>query len=309
MPFSVLEAAAVWKWFNAVESHAACKQVLRISVDETSLSLLPKQRRGHVFGKSRCYRKASLSTRRTCFTHLACVVDDPAIQKVIPQFVILNERTCSASQLVAIERALPENFTAVRQKSAWNNNVVCAQFITALGKALAPYLGSHHLVLIWDAAKIHSSRQALGACRDAGLHVISVPPPTTSKLQVLDTHVFSSYKQYLAEELQCVHMAGTTAPDVEVFFKCVGKAVKNTFEQVAWGKAFDDNGFGQGQRHISKRVREALGQSTVVSGSLCRSDVELCFPRKVRIHWDLLLPFPLIHVRSQWHFFASAVAV
>ena len=267
-------------------------------MDETSLCLVPRQPRGNVFAKSSVSRKASLASRRTCFTHVACVVDEPEIQLIVPQFIIMNERVCRASEFEKLRSALPANFTLLRKKSAWSNSDICSQYVVALRSALEPFVGTHCVCLLWDAAKIHASRKVLSTCRDAGLNVISIPPPTTSKLQVLDTHVFSKYKSQLAEELQCEQLrTNVPVPAIGQFFGCVVRAVGKVFERTTWARAFDDNGFGRRQNAVSRRVRAALGGGfPIASHDLSREDVKLCFPKRAHVHWDLLLPFPLIKV-------------
>lgn len=299
--FRVLEAAAVWKWFNNLERKLDKRKMLRINIDETSLALAPSQPRGNVFSRSRVGPKLHLRARRTCFTHIACVCDRSFLQPLLPQWIVMNEKCCSLAMFELLQAAAPPNIKFVRQKSAWNNAGLCAEYIKALRIALEPHQDDLQVCLLWDACKLHNSRIVLSACRDARFWVVSIPPPTTSKLQILDTHVFAPYKRELAEELQSLRLQKMfDAPELLDYFDCVAKAMRRVFQGSCWSRAFDDNGFGHSQSCLSKRVAQlqmpSMGQE--VCSALALADIRLCLARRSAVHLDLLLPFPLVSVRS-----------
>ena len=290
----------MWTWFNHLESKLGSNGILRVSVDETSLPLMPKCRRGNVFEQSRVARKITLAAKRTCFTHIACVCDDSEVQPRLPQFFVMNDRVCTLRRWEELCASAPPHVSYIRQKSGWSNSELCAQYVVALRIALEPILLTRRVVLLWDAATIHNSRAVLEACRDARFWVVSIPPSVTSRLQVLDTHVFAKYKAEVWHELQKQRLRNKfESPDVVVYFECVADAMRKVFQGTSWGKAFDENGFGAAQQCISRRIVDMLGDSVVsTSLALSRNDVKLCFSRRSRVHWDLLLPFPLAAVVS-----------
>ena len=299
--FCVLEAAAVWKWFNNLERKLDKRKMLRINIDETSLALAPRQPRGNVFGRSRVGPKLHLRARRTCFTHIACVCDRSSLQPFLPQWIVMNEKCCSLAMFARLQAAAPPNIQFVRQKSAWNNAGLCAEYVKALRAALEPHLDDLQVCLLWDACKVHNSRIVLSACRGARFWIVSIPPPTTSKLQILDTHVFAPFKRELAEELQSLRLQKAfDDPELLDYFDCVAKAMRRVFQGSCWSRAFDDNGFGDSQSCVSKRVAPLQPARTgqEVCSPLALADIRLCFARRSAVHLDLLLPFPLVSVRA-----------
>ena len=171
----------MWTWYNHLESKQGSTGILRISVDETSLPLMPTARRGNVFQHSKVARKITLAAKRTCFTHIACVCDDSEVQPLLPQFFVMNKRACNLRQWEELRASAPPHIVYIRQNSGWSNVDLCAQCVAALRAALEPILSTRQVILLWDAAAIHNSRVVLEACRDARFWVVSVPPSVTSK--------------------------------------------------------------------------------------------------------------------------------
>ena len=113
---------------------------------------------------------------------------------------------------------------------------------------------------------------------------------------MLDTHVFAKYKLDVWHELQKLRLCKTfESPNIVDYFGCVTRAMRKALQGTSWSKAFDENGFGAAQTRISKRIAGMMGGSVAsTSVTLSRDDVKLCFSRRSRVHWDLLLPFPLV---------------
>ena len=134
----------MWQWWNcAAASMPAGRAPLRINLDETSIALFQGHSKGNVFFRKRKrapdtepLQKASLATKRTCFTHVGLICDEPALQPLLPQVLIGNEETFKAGAVAGLQAACPQNVHLLRQKSAWNNVEARKQVIRLLGAAL-----------------------------------------------------------------------------------------------------------------------------------------------------------------------------
>ena len=136
------QAFAAWQWWNFYNAQvAAGKQLLKINLDETSLRLFQGDGRGIIFASKNCpapVQSVTRAKRRSCLTHVAFICDEPSIQPVLPQILIGNETTIPASALAALKERAPANVRLLPQKSAWNNERVCAWIVRILAAALAP---------------------------------------------------------------------------------------------------------------------------------------------------------------------------
>ena len=97
---SVIEAASSWQWANFLEGQCpAHKHILHINMDESFVPLWWPSKVGLVQVPAGGIRRqflqqeqmATLATRRAGFTLMASVADDPAIQRLLPQFVLANK--------------------------------------------------------------------------------------------------------------------------------------------------------------------------------------------------------------------------
>ena len=108
-------------------------------------------------------------------THVAVICDRPALQPLMPQFIIGNERTFLARSIAALRAACPGNIILVCQKSAWSNDVLSAISVRRLAAALAPYNSIVQPILFLEAVRLHTTPRVLRACATAGILAIVVP--------------------------------------------------------------------------------------------------------------------------------------
>ena len=289
------QAMAAWRWYNYVSGQVPPgKQVLRLNLDETSVCLFQGGGRGNVFvsSKRRLTQHAPRSVRRCCLTHVGVICDQTDIQPLLPQVIIGNEATFQARAVAALRRACPPNVTLLRQKSAWNNNAVCAWIVRRIGRALAPYSGRYQPVLLMDACKCHLPRNVLLACHQVGIWVVIVPALLTWLIQPLDTHGFQRYKAHLQEKYQEARIRGGGGVlSIADFLPCVYSAVRNVLQGTRWSAAFTDDGFGDHPAGISSRVLVKFNDADRPSAPLSRptdEELALCFPRRARVPVALL---------------------
>ena len=146
-------------------------------------------------------------------------------------------------------------------------------------------------IIIWDAAKQHTTPVVFTSARRLGLWPIIVPAKLTWLLQPLDTHVFSRFKRRLEEIHQATHVqspSGVVAfPE---FMGCVSRTIEDVVTNGSWRHAFEGDGFGRSQGGLSLRVKEHLGiQEPLSVSDECPSLDELaeCFPARYRMTQNL----------------------
>ena len=285
------KAIATWQWFNYVEGQVPVgKTMLRVNLDETAVCLFQGGARGTIFASkkrvSATAESASLSTRRRYMTHVGLICDRPDLQPLPPQFLIGNERTFLATEMVALQAGCPPNVKLVRQKSAWLNAALCRRIVRALKVALAPHLGSLQIVLVMDTARVHVA--ALDGCRAEGVWTVFVPARLTWLLQPLDTNAFGLFKFVLQQAYQRARASSGERPGrpVAAIIQCVCDAVRRVLQGHRWADAFDGDGYGQRQARLSARVKRALDLPSGLAIPSTRPSAEQighCFPRRARL--------------------------
>ena len=260
----------MWQWWNCAAEHApAGLELLRINLDETAVCLFQGGGKGTVICRKRrlsgeLVQRVKAGAKRTYLTHIALVCDRPELQPLLPQVVIGNEATFRAGDLQTYQAACPRNVHLLRQQSAWSNIRVCLRVIQLLGAALRavqhpPLVRRWQPVLVMDACRLHLHRSVAEACWRQGVCLVIVPAKMTWLLQPLDTHAFRLYKQHLREEWQRARQQ-TLDGDVTVG-QCLGalcSTIRHVLQGHEWARAFDEDGFGQGQRLVTARILQRL---------------------------------------------------
>ena len=283
----------MWQWWNYCESKVPDgKAVLRINLDETSICLFQGDVTGTVFVPRKrqhadVVQNVPRSRRRRCLTHVALICDRPDIQVDLPQFIIGNEATFRVRDMDALRASSPRNVVLVRQKSAWNNEKLCAAIVRRLALALATHMNDLQPILIFDACRLHLTNIVLSACVAARIWPIVVPAKLTWLLQPLDTHAFRPFKHELQQAYQQmrVNSAGDD-PALPEFMECFYRAIRQVLQGRRWGDAFSQNGFGYHQTRLASRVKDELGAAGPFDLPVARPTDEqlaVCFPRRGRV--------------------------
>ena len=301
----------MWQWWNCAADHLPPGFLwLRLNLDETSVCLFQGGGKGTVCFRKRPLQdpsegepvqKVSRNAKRTCVTHIALVRDRPGLQPFLPQVIIGNEHTFHAKEMAALIAACPPNVYLIRQKSAWNNAEVCKRVFRLLGAALRAYfdpLLSKRLqpALLMDACRAHLKSGVAAACLAEGIWPIIVPAKLTWLLQPLDTHVFLRYKAYLRTAYQSARLSTVDGElPVAQFLQVLYDTIRQVMQGRRWARAFDEDGVGQGQAQVSKRILRRLrfqappAVPAVVPGE---GVLKLRYPRGAKVPSKLLLrPF------------------
>ena len=98
-----------WRDFLASRAHEHEREPLWINLDETAVAMAYPSVRGMVVSKKRwpCGKvprqRVSRSSHRSMMTHVCLLTHDKDVQKVLPQYVISNQRSISAKMLQGME--------------------------------------------------------------------------------------------------------------------------------------------------------------------------------------------------------------
>jgi len=290
------QAHAVWQWWSYYATQVPDgKRPLRINMDETAVCVFQGGGgKGNVFIHKtvRAVLNVARGPRRTYLTHLAFVCDDAAVQPILPQILIANERTVPAGQLAALRAACPPNVFLLRRRSAWVDGALIATIIRSLGLILAPHMTTLQPILFFDACKAHLTNCVFAACAAVNVWPIVVPARMTWLLQPLDTHAFLLFKIRLQ---QSCHAARVRAADgglsLTELLVAIIDAIHTVLEARGWGDAFDRDGYGVGQAGLSDRVLRELGAAAAPTIPATRPTLlrlQACFPRNRRVREELI---------------------
>ena len=107
------------------------------------------------------FQQATRAKARSNFTYLAFLCDVLAVQKALPQvLVIRNDQLSEANRKVLVAN-LPPNVIVIRRKKSWADAVLLQQIARLLRACLTPWLPTHQPLLLMDAASIHIQEETL----------------------------------------------------------------------------------------------------------------------------------------------------
>lgn len=161
---------------------------MRINIDETSICLFQGKGSGTVFVR-KSVQRATLNKRRKYLSHVACACDQPHLQRLLPQFLVGNERVLPARAMARLRAAAPGFVRLLRRKSSWLNDGLFATILRAIVAALGPYLHEYQVIFMFDAARIHCTSGVFETCFRLGAWPLLISARMTWLLQMLDTRI------------------------------------------------------------------------------------------------------------------------
>ena len=194
------------------------KKPLCVNIDETSIELDHDVRHGHVTKPARklakgrtLRRKIPKGMTRTAYSLVAVICDDAEIQKGLPQFIVVNKRSCTLAVYKALLDILPVNLKLWRRDPAWLNTRTVCQVIRDVSKALKKYQHTHQVILSMDACKTHMNRLVWETAARMGFMMFGIPALATGVLQPLDVCTFAQLKNSLrrASQTFCIGIGGS----------------------------------------------------------------------------------------------------
>ena len=116
-----------------------------INLDETAVHYYYGDRKGNVFKKTKntpeieaLRQNVSRKDMRACVTHAALVAEDPAIQQLLPQWVLGNMSVMLKRDVAKVQPLVSPNIQFIRGKSGWMNATMMVKLLRAIKLALTP---------------------------------------------------------------------------------------------------------------------------------------------------------------------------
>ena len=154
----------MWRWSNFLHANVEpCRSTLLLSMDETSVRLCQDGGAGHLSLRAHrlkrhpraLSRNVPRGTTRATMTHVATISSDDAVQRLLPQFLLMNRRQVSEMEAEQLRRLLPANVQLLRLTKAWVNKDVMLLWLRELKRRLSHLLGTHRVFLFMDVWRAH----------------------------------------------------------------------------------------------------------------------------------------------------------
>ena len=278
--------------------------MLHVNLDETHVQLVPGRQRGNAVCVStrRARRRAptrnvSLSDRRAGFTHVALVCDDPAVQAVLPQLLLVPARQMTLAVWREADQRSPRNVYVLRTKNGWNSTRMLARHVRLLAKILESAAPGRAVLFTLDVARLHFALPVIRACRQHGLMFHLVPAKMTWLLQPCDTRVFAAYKRCFQEALVARQLESVGGQvDILGVMDAVFDAIRSVMQGTLWRGAFEEVGLRGNQASLSPAVLRQLDLASapmVGAGPLTPEQLAAVLPRGAHLPACAQAPLPL----------------
>ena len=290
----------MWTWTDwlAAKAREAGKTLLLLNLDETSIPVTFTHAGGNVMLRDpsknwHCLLRqaATREMKRAYSTHVGLICNDPAIQPLLPQVVLVGEQLLTSAVLSAIQQELPGNVYVKKLRKGWNNQKEHAIIIRLLGLILAPVRERYQPVLMFDAVSLHLADEVMQELAAATIWFSVIPARLTWLLQPLDTHGFAKYKRYLKRLFQDNATGITEANCAERMVLFVVATIRVVLQGNRWHAAFDHNGLAGDQRNVSNYIKQHLELETLPLYPPHRPTLDvlrMCWPRNRTIRPDVV---------------------
>ena len=274
-------------------------------MDETSIPFWQGDRKGnvgvrHPNGRRRRRRAArsTLHERRSAFTLVAFICDEPSIQPILPQVCIVNKWQITSTEWQELFESLPPNVFVLRRKSSWNNADELIRIIACLSAALkrSNLLEHYQPILLVDAAKFHCNALVAAEAARGGIWYCLVSASLTWLLQPLDTHGFLKFKEHLRKLcLEARGAAGDGRISNNTVVTLVGRTIVAVLQGTRWASTFKRNGYSLENERVAMRIKTELGVAAIepVPTTMPTSeDLATVFPKRFAVPEEaFLMPF------------------
>lgn len=248
-----------WLWSVPLRG----RSVVCVNVDETPIYRQHQPRKGYVVTSQKkrdlaAYARVPLRDRRGQATMLGCLVDDPELQRYMPQFFLTNHKTTTRAEKTKLS-VLPPPLQWVHPSTGWVTASILKQLLTRIRRAVREKRPGAEVVLFMDCATIHIADDVLLHCSRLNIHLALIPAGLTYLLQPLDSHVFAAFKRELSETQE--HLRGLNADgmlEARAWVDSVSSAVWKTFVEKEWSHSFAENGMLQHWSSLRARIQNLL---------------------------------------------------
>ena len=220
--------------------------------------------------------------QRGSICHCAFVADNPDVQDLLPQLLLIPRKLCKTSEFEKIEEFLPANYFAIHASSSWMQTDIMGWIANVLRRVLTPKIGNQPIIFSMDAAPIHIHWEPVVALKRNGIVPLLIPAGLTPLLQPLDVAVFSPYKSKLKHLLskRCVDKQSTRY-SIDEFVSQVVQASDGVLGRRDWSQAFERCGFSTTDDPELKSVvdiKTKLDIPDVIEPNLDQVVINTCMP-------------------------------
>ena len=181
-PGTTFEALATLRWDRLLATaNTEGSLPLRINMDESSVKLWPGARPGNVvrsqgalFPSPAPEQAVPLRARRSAVTLVAFVCDDDAVQRLLPQFIITNERQVTPAMARRWVDGGHGPVRLLRHKSAWIRGADLQRILRCVASAIKPVVEDRRVILSMDACPVHLCPAVLRTSGQRGMHFLPV---------------------------------------------------------------------------------------------------------------------------------------
>ena len=185
MEFSDVEVGVSWQWYNSIlsKADAAGKELLLINLDETYVPFYYGNAKGNMAvtnktlpkGAMPLTQEASRNQLRMGLTHVGIICNIPAVQRLLPQVLIVPSRYLLLRDLRAVRAVMPPTISVVRAKSKWISKIVMVWIVRLLDWTLRPLRRQYRVALLMAVLGIHIDTSVTDAAREADIDLLYVP--------------------------------------------------------------------------------------------------------------------------------------
>jgi hypothetical protein len=246
------QAVATWQWSNCAHSRGEPgKKRVSFNMDETSVRVMGEPTAGFVAERLGATRKhvpeaeqaAPLKSRRTAYTYVAFISDDPDVQAVLPQVLVASSKTLTKQAAAALMTDREDNVYLWRRTSGWLDSKALVAILRLLSAALSDLRPTHHMVLSMDACPTHCTAHVARACARAGCAFVLIAAGATKWMQPCDTHLFARFKRHLRHEQEKLRLASPSGTIAHKDVVCaIADCMASCVNDYPWQRAFAHTG-------------------------------------------------------------------
>ena len=179
-------------------------------------------------------------------TLVAMVCNDPAVQKILPQVLMVKVKSMTAIQWQDVRRDLAPNMYIQRLPSSWMTGRRFTEVLKLLHEILRRegVLHACQPIVCFDAFRGHLDDTVFGWMGILHMWYLVIPAALTWLLQPLDVRVFPLFKHRYGQEWNKRHRQHPDESYILLSIRSIKAAVGELFGQVDWSRAFTDLGLG-----------------------------------------------------------------
>jgi hypothetical protein len=295
-------ASIFWRWINftAYNKPSDKETVAFINLDESPCALEVKHGKGnlatyssHGFRPKRFYAKSKRGLTRAFFTYVGITSNIDAVQRALPQLLLLNKKTVKASIVESLRESLPPNFHILYGDSHWMKEATMCKILCLIKISLGSLFNRYHCVFLADCCKLHITAKLFRCASRIQFPYVPIPAKTTWFLQPLDTHVFGILKRIFGTKIQNLRANSANGEiGLLLFLQSFIDVAYDVLVLGSFRQAFLDNGISFKQVGVSNYIRRELEWEIIPPMALQPPSVDetaIIFPRYWRFDLNVVL--------------------